>query len=127
VLHHDHICKKEDLSTISGVSISDNNSGINDANVSIGAAGRLLNLLQTSTRRDIGREKQHQEEKKKTMDGRKENALRALTYSRVTAGVVVGHNIWNLNNTDFHALMEEKNSKKVEQVDKSISKSMIVM
>jgi thymidylate synthase ThyX len=81
-----------------------------------------LNLLQTSTRRDIGKEKQHQEEKKKTMDGRKENALRALTYSRVTAGLVVGHNIWNLNNPDFHALMEEKNSKKIEQVDKSISK-----
>jgi hypothetical protein len=112
VLHHNDICRKE--SPIGTVSINDG-SGISDANVSTGSAGRVLNVLQLSVRRDIGRGKQHEEQKKKIIENRQENALRVLTIGRVTAGVVFKAGIANLNNDGFCALMEAKNKNKVDK------------
>jgi hypothetical protein len=68
-----------------------------------------LDVLQLSVRRDIGREKQHEMQKKKIIENRQENALRVLTINRVTAGVVFKAGIANLNkNNGFYALMEAK-------------------
>jgi hypothetical protein len=51
---------------------------VNDANVSTGTAARVLNVLQTSVRRDIGREKQHAEQNKKIIEDRQENSLNRI-------------------------------------------------
>jgi hypothetical protein len=88
---------------------------ISDANVSTGTAGRFLNVLQSSVRRDIGREKQHEEHTKKIIENGQENALQVLTISRVTAGVVFKAGIANLNNEGFCALTEAKNRKKIDK------------
>jgi hypothetical protein len=116
VLHHDDIRKKDSsIASVTGsVSVSDD-SGISDANVSTGNAGMVLNTLQSSVRRDIGREKHYEEQKKNIIENRQENEARVMAISRVTAGVVFKAGVTNLNNDGFCALMEAKNKKKLDK------------
>ena len=81
-----------------------------------------ISTLQSSVRRDIGREAQYEENKKQIIENRQENAARVLTIGRVTAGTVFKAGVTNLNNDDFCALMEAKNKKKLDKKAQSHSR-----